>query len=85
VSTRLQVVLSEDELSEIQEAARRHRMSTSEWVRQTLRVARRSEPANPATKKLAAVRAAVLHNFPTADIDQMLAEIESGYLGRTSR
>ncbi len=85
MSTRLQVVLSEDELSEIQEAARRRRMSTSEWVRQILRDARRREPANPAKKKLAALRAAVLHNFPTADIDRMLAEIESGYLGRTSR
>jgi hypothetical protein len=26
------------------------------------------------------VRAAVVHSFPTADIDQMLAEIERGYL-----
>jgi hypothetical protein len=26
------------------------------------------------------VRAAARHSFPTADIDQMLAEIESGYL-----
>ena len=33
-------------------------------------------------RKLAAVRAAVGHEFPTADIDAMLEEIESGYLGR---
>jgi hypothetical protein len=31
------------------------------------------------------VRAAVLHDGPTADIDQMLAEIERGYLPDSSR
>lgn len=53
----------------------------SEWVRQALRGACRSEPKMSAAKKMAAFRAAMRHSFPTADIDQMLAEIESGYLG----
>lgn len=30
-------------------------------------------------KKLAAIREAALHEHPTADIETMLAEIESGY------
>jgi hypothetical protein len=30
-------------------------------------------------RKLAAVQAAVRHEYPTADIGQLLAEIESGY------
>jgi hypothetical protein len=30
-------------------------------------------------KKLDAVRAATRHSFPTADINDMLAEIERGY------
>ena len=47
-----------------------------------MRDARRVEPGVDAKKKLAVVRAAVRHSFPTADIDQMLAEIEQGYLER---
>lgn len=46
-----------------------------EWVRQALRAAPEGDPK----KKLAAVRAAARHEFPTADIGQMLAEIERGY------
>ena len=56
-------------------------MNVSEWVRHALRRARRAEPAIEAGRKLEAVRAAVTHGFPTADIDQMLREIERGYLG----
>jgi hypothetical protein len=33
-------------------------------------------------KKLAVVRAAAQHAFPTAEIDQMLAEIHRGALGQ---
>jgi len=33
--------------------------------------------------KLVALREAVRHSFPTADIDQMLAEIEQGYQSST--
>lgn len=54
-------------------------MSIAEWVRQALALARRREPLTDVSKKLEAIRVAVQHEFPTADIDQMLAEIESGY------
>jgi hypothetical protein len=54
-------------------------MTTAEWVRQVLRTARRREPSGDARKKLAVVRAGARNAFPTADIDQMLAEIERGY------
>ncbi len=80
MSKRLQVLLEEPELREIQRAARAHRMTVAEWVRQALRAARRREPASDPKRKLAAVRAAARHSFPTADIEQMLAEIETGYL-----
>ncbi len=80
MSKRLQVLLEEPELREIQRAARTQRMTVAEWVRQALRAARRRQPTIDAKKKLAAIRAAARHSFPTADIDQMLAEIESGYL-----
>jgi hypothetical protein len=79
MSKRLQVLLDETELRAIQRAARSKQMTVAEWVRQTLRAARRREPANDARKKLESVRAATRHSFPTADIEQMLEEIESGY------
>jgi hypothetical protein len=33
------------------------------------------------TRKLEAVRLAARHDYPTADIDRMLEEIEQGYAG----
>lgn len=34
-------------------------------------------------RKLASVRAAAAHAFPSGDVDDMLAEIERGYVERT--
>jgi hypothetical protein len=82
MSMRLQVVLDEPELREIRRAARRDRLTVSEWVRRCLREARRRQPVRDAGRKVQAIRAAARHTFPTADIERMLAEIESGYLGR---
>ena len=85
MSKRLQVLLDERELKEIQRIARGHKTTVAEWVRQALRNARQREPLGDAGRKLEAVRAAALHSFPTADIDRMLEEIERGYLGTPSR
>ena len=82
MSTRLQVVLDEDELEEIRRVARRHRLTVSEWVRQALREQRRAEPLRAQDRKLSVVREAAEHAYPTADVDEMLDEIEAGYLGR---
>jgi hypothetical protein len=79
MSKRLQVVLDDEELADIQRVARRNHMTSSEWVRQVLSKARRAEPRGDVKKKLAFVRGAAEHAFPTADIDQMLEEIERGY------
>ena len=79
MSKRLQVIIDDAELREIRQAARRHQLTVSEWVRQSLRAARRQEPRSDATRKLAVVRTAASHSFPSGSIDQMLVEIESGY------
>ena len=79
MTKRLQVLLDEEELAEIRRIARGRRMTVAEWVRQSLRRARRREPDTDSGKKLATIRAAARHAFPTADIDAMLAEIERGY------
>lgn len=80
MAKRLQVILQDPEYREIQRAARSRSMSIAEWVRQALALARRREPLGDVEKKLAAIRAAAKHEFPTGDIDTMLAEIERGYL-----
>ena len=81
MTTRLQVLLEDDEIAEIRRVAKRHRMTVAEWVRQALRRARRDEPTTDPRKKLAAVRDAARGDYPTADIDRMLTEIEIGYGG----
>ncbi|MCI0546232.1 MAG: antitoxin [Candidatus Rokubacteria bacterium] len=79
MSKRLQVLVDDAELREIQRAARAQRMTVAEWVRQTLRAARRREPTGDTGKKVAVVRAAVRHAFPSGDVEQILSEIERGY------
>jgi hypothetical protein len=37
------------------------------------------EPSGDTGKKIAVIRAAAQHDYPTGDIDKMLAEIEKGY------
>jgi hypothetical protein len=85
MAKRLQVILQDPEYRELQRIARLRHMSIAEWVRQALELARRREPTRSVEKKLEAVRIAARHQFPVADIDQMLAEIEKGYLAGSSR
>ena len=80
MSKLLQVTLDDEEMRALHDIAKRHRTTVAEWVRQTLRAARRQEPREYAERKLKVVRAAVRHEFPSGDIHQMLAEIERGYL-----
>ena len=80
MAKRLQVILQDPEYREIQKVARSRHMSIAEWVRQALQSARRQEPVGSVSKKLEAIRIAAEHEYPTGDIDGMLAEIESGYL-----
>lgn len=79
MSKRLQVILRDSDYGEIQRIARARHMSTAEWVRGALEAAKRCETFHSTAKKLAAVRAAVRHKFPTGDADTMLAEIGAGY------
>jgi hypothetical protein len=81
MSQRLQVLLDEAEFKDIRRIAKMHHLTVAEWVRQTLRSARRYEPATDAKRKLAVIREAARCEGPTADIDVMLAEIEQGYTG----
>lgn len=79
MAKRLQVILKDPEYREIQRIARARHMSIAEWVRRALELARRGEPAGGIGKKLEVIRAAARHDYPSGDIDDMLAEIERGY------
>jgi hypothetical protein len=81
MSRRLQVLLPDQEMSDIQRLAKRERLTVGEWVRRALREARTSRPAIEPETKLKAVRRAATCSFPTADLGQMLDEIERGYQG----
>lgn len=81
VSKRLQVLLPDTEMAEIQRLAKGERLTVGEWVRRALREARAARPAAEPEVKLKAVRRAAGCSFPTADISQMLSEIERGYEG----
>ena len=56
----------------IRQAAQRRRMSTAAWVREALEHALREDCGEDALDRLSSLGA------PTADIDQMLAEIDAG-------
>jgi len=81
MTKRLQVLLPDTELRDIQRLARSRRMTTAEWVRQALRAERDRAAGKDAIQKMAALRRASAHALPTADIDLMLAQIERGYTG----
>ncbi len=81
MSKRLQVLLPDEELQDIQRLAKRERLTVGEWVRRALREARASRPVSEPESKLKAVRRAAKYSFATADIAQMLSEIERGYEG----
>jgi hypothetical protein len=78
MSKRLQVLLSDDEMSDIQNLAARERLTVGEWVRRILRETLKQKSVRDPAPKLAAIRRAAEYNFPTAGIDQMLREIEQG-------
>jgi hypothetical protein len=84
VAKRLQVLLDEREFRELRRVARANRMTVAAWVRETLRAAQRHQPAGDTSARIGAVRAAARHEFSTADIADMLGDIERGYLGTRS-
>ena len=77
MTKRMQVLFADDEYREIQAAAQRQRMTVAEWVRQSLRKARHDQ-ARDVDLKLRAIAEAVRYEYPTADIDVMLEEIDAG-------
>lgn len=79
MSARLQVVLSDEEDASVRAAAAREGITVSQWVRRALREGERRATVGSVDTRLSLIRAASELEFPTADIEDMLAEIERGY------
>jgi hypothetical protein len=80
------VLLDDAELRTIQRLARRDKVTTAEWVRRRLREGAAASARGDTASKLAAIHAAYRKNLgPSPDIEQMLAEIEQGYLSGEPR
>lgn len=73
MSNRLQIIVPEQLDRTIRKAAQRRRLSTSAWVRQAIeRQLAEDDAGGDALEQLSRLGA------PTADVEQMLAEIEAG-------
>jgi hypothetical protein len=73
MSNRLQVLVPEGLDARIRKAAQRRGVSKGQWVREAIESALAGEGRGPdPLSRLSSLGA------PTADIDQMLAEIEAG-------
>jgi hypothetical protein len=84
MSKRLQVVVDDAELRRFQRVAARNGVTLAEWARQVLRRAEQASAVGDLDRQLTAIRLAAAHDFPAPEIDQMLAEVEQGYLAEPS-
>ncbi len=78
MSKRLQVVMDEAELDTCRDAARRAGVSLSEWARAALRRALAASRGPSSEQRLKALEHALGRNHPTADIADVLAQIDEG-------
>ena len=82
MTKRLQVLLDDDELREIQAIAKQRRQTTAAFVREALREARATAVERPVESRIRAIReAAATYSFPAGDIETINSEIERGFLG----
>ena len=77
MSKRLHVLFDDEEYLEIQAAAWRQRITVAEWVRRALRKSR-NEYSATVEAKLRAIADASRHDYPTANIEVMIREVEAG-------
>jgi len=77
MSRRLQVLIPEELDARIRKAAQRSRVSKGQWVRRAIEDSLRHPPGQAQQVSEPLARLASLQ-APTADIEQMIAEIESG-------
>jgi hypothetical protein len=78
MSKRLQIIVSDKEAERLRATAERAGLSLSEWARRALVREEQREGGPDSSRMLAALDRALTLGHPTADIDQMLREVEAG-------
>lgn len=78
MSTRLQIVMTEEEAEGFRRSAARTGLTLSEWARRALRRAQKAQASKGPEDKLRALERALTRGHPTADVAEMLADIEKG-------
>ena len=71
--------MEDAELRKLGKAAKAEGLTVSEFVRGAIRSALEHRPKSSTKRKLEAIRAAAEYEFPAPDVEQMNAEIASGY------
>ena len=71
MSKRLQVLMDDEELARIQGTAEVEGITVADWVRRVLKRALQERPERDRDRKIAAVRAAVVHSFPAPEIGNL--------------
>jgi len=80
MSTRLQILLDDNDLSEVKELAMEENLTVSAWVRRAIKHEKKERPGTAARKKLEVILNFSKYDFPISDYKDITAEIDSGYL-----
>ncbi len=72
------VLLHEQEFAQARATAARMGVSVEQWATSCIRAALETERVGGAARALAALREATAHEGPTAEIDDILRDIELG-------
>ena len=78
MSTRLQIVIDETEARRFKRAAQRAGLTLSEWARVAMREAQKKRVGPSPEQRISALDRALQCAHPTADIEQMLKDIDKG-------
>ncbi|MFQ5738480.1 MAG: antitoxin [Acidobacteriota bacterium] len=78
MSTRVQIVIDEEEARRLRRCAERAGLTLSEWARRALRRAETAQEGPSPEQKCIALEAALECDYPTGEIEQILSEIEGG-------
>ena len=79
MTKRLQVLLSEEDYADITSASKESDTTVSEWVRSALHAALRNKRSSlSSSERVSRILRYAKFSGPTADMDQILSEIQQG-------
>lgn len=79
MSKRLQVLLKDNEYKQLSSHCKKARIPISRWVRETIHQGMSRAKPRPAGDRLAKILGYAKHQGPTADIEDVLDQINSSY------